>query len=386
MGELDPDVAWLRGKPGTKWAAAGDGVLPAWIADMDFAAPPPVREALARLVDGGDLGYPAWLHEGSPLRAEFARRMRTRYGWSPDPAHVREFADIIQALQAVLHVATAPGDAVALHVPAYPPFLNTMGDMGRTLVPIPVTRNDSGAWGFDAEAFERSVEERGVRALALVNPHNPTGRVFTRAELTAMADVARRHDLIVVSDEIHADLVYDTHAHIPFASLSDNAASRTVTLTSATKAFNIAGVRCAVAHVGSERVRDGFAACPPFLFGDPNLPGVVATMAAWRDGDEWLSAARARLDANRAILVEALRPAGIAVDPPEATYLAWLDCRGLGLDTDPAAYFLEKAKVKLSPGPDFGEPGTGYARLNFATSEPVLREICTRITGSLAAG
>lgn len=384
MGELDPDVAWLRSKPGTKWAAAGDDVLPAWIADMDFATPPPVREALTRLAAGGDLGYPSWLHEGSPLRAEFAARMRTRYGWSPDPAHVREFSDIIQALQAVLYVATAPGDAVALHTPAYPPFLNTVGDMGRTLVPIPVTRDASGAWGFDADALERDVAERGVRALVLVDPHNPTGRVFTRAELTAMADVARRHDLVVVSDEIHADLTYAPHAHVPFASLSADAAARTVTLTSATKAFNIAGVRCAVAHVGDERVRDGFAACPPFLFGDANLPGVVATLAAWQDGDAWLAETRARLDANRAVLADALTPAGIRVDAPEATYLAWLDCRGLGLDTDPAAHFLANAKVKLSPGPDFGPDGTGFARLNFATSEPVLREICARIAGSLA--
>ena len=385
MGGLDPEIGWLRAKPGTKWAAAGDGVLPAWIADMDFAAPPVVREALTRLVDDGDLGYPGWLHQGSPLREEFAARMARRYGWAPDPAHVREFADIIQAVQAVLYVTTRPGDAVAMHVPAYPPFLASAADMDRRLVPIPVRRDAAGGWGFDAAAFARDVAEHDVRALVLVNPQNPTGRVFTRPELTALAEVARRHDLVVISDEIHADLAYEPHRHIPFASLSDDAAARTVTLTSATKAFNLAGIRCAVAHVGAERVRDGLAGCPPFLFGDANVPGVVATLAAWRDGDDWLSGVRERLDANRVLLAEALRPAGIAVDPPQATYLAWLDCRALGLGTDPAEYFLDKAKVMLSPGPGFGPEGADFARLNFATSERVLTEICARLTGSLPA-
>lgn len=381
--EFEPDPAWLRGKPGTKWATVGEGVLPAWIADMDFAVPGPVRDALAGLLDGGDLGYPAWLHAGTPLRAEFAVRMRRRYGWNPDPAHVREFADIIQALQAVLYVTTRPGDAVALHVPAYPPFLNSIPQMDRTLVPIPVTRDDAGAWTFDAEAFARDVAERNVRVLVLVNPHNPTGRVFTRAELTALAGVAREHDLLVVSDEIHADLTYAPHEHVPFASLSPDAAARTVTLTSATKAFNIAGVRCAVAHVGAEWVRDAFGRLPPFLLGDVNVPGVEATLAAWQRGDAWLSAARERLDANRTLLTDALRPAGVRLDPPEATYLAWLDFRGVAIEGDPAAYLLDKAKVMLSPGPEFGPGGTGFARLNFATSAAVLTEICERIAGAL---
>ena len=381
--EFEPDLTWLRGKPGTKWAAAGEGVLPAWIADMDFAAPEPVRTALAGLLDGGDLGYPAWLHEGTPLRAEFAARMRRRYGWDPDPAHVREFADIIQALQAVLYVTTRPGDAVAMHVPAYPPFLNTPPQMGRTLVPIPFTRDDGGAWTFDAEAFARDVTERNVRVLVLVNPHNPTGRVLTRTELTALAEIAHEHDLLVISDEIHADLTYAPNTHIPFASLSADAERRTVTLTSATKAFNIAGVRCAVAHVGAAWVRDAFARLPPMLLGDVGQPGVTATLAAWQHGDAWLTGVRERLDANRALLTSALTAAGVRVDPPEATYLAWLDFRGTGIDGDPAAYLLDKAKVKLSPGLDFGPGGDGFARLNFAASAPVLTEICDRVAGAL---
>lgn len=381
--EYEPDLAWLRGKPGTKWAAVADGVLPAWIADMDFATPGPVREALSGLVAGDDLGYPVWLHRGTPLRAEFAARMRTRYGWDADPAHVREFCDIIQALQATLYVTTRPGDAIAMHVPMYPPFLNTPAQMGRTLVPVPLTRGGDGSWTFDAEAFARDVAERNVRVLVLVNPHNPTGRVLDRTELTALAAVARDHDLLVISDEIHADLTYAPHEHIPFASLSADAAGRTVTLTSATKAFNIAGVRCAVAHVGAAWVRDGFDRLPPMLLGDVGQPGVVATLAAWREGDAWLAGVRERLDANRALLTDALVPAGVRVDPPQATYLAWLDFRDTAIDGDPAAYVLDKAKVMLSPGPEFGPGGEGFARLNFATSAAVLTEICERITGAL---
>jgi len=384
MDEFDPDVDWLRGKPGIKWASADSDVLAAWVADMDFATPPPVQDALRELIDGGDLGYPSWLAGGTPLRAVFADRMRRRYDWSPDPAHAREFSDIIQALQVVLHVATRPGDAVALHVPAYPPFLHTLDIMHRPLVPIPVTRG-AGGWGFDPDAFAQDVEHHQVRALVLVNPHNPTGRSFTRAELAALAEVARRHDLLVISDEVHADLTYPPATHTPFASLSSDAADRTVTLTSASKAFNLATIRCAIAHLGSAAVRYRLATRPPSLFGDVNGLGVVATLAAWQRGDTWLDAVVDRLDTNRALLGAALRPAGIGYDPPEATYLAWLDCRALGLGADPAAYFDTTARVKLSPGPDYGPGGDGFARLNFATSERVLTRICERLTGASAA-
>lgn len=381
--ELDVQAGWLRSKPGIKWRVSGPGELAAWVADMDFPAPPAVRQALAALAAGGDLGYPSWLHdEGSPVREAFTTRMATRYGWKPDPAHAREFTDIIQALQAVLFAATEPGDAVAMHVPAYPPFLSTLRTMGRRLVPVPVERTGAGEWSFDPQRLARDVAGSRARALVLVNPHNPSGRSFSRAELEALASVADKRDLLVIADEVHADLTYPPGTHLPFGSLP-GAAERTVTLTSATKAFNLAGIRCAVAHIGPGAVRSAFAKLPPLMFGAVSAPGVAATLAAWEHGGDWLEAVLRRLAANREIIARELGPAGMGYQPPDATYLAWLDCRGIGLPADPAAFFLDAAKVRLSPGPDFGPGGAGFARLNFATSEAVLTEICGRMAAAV---
>ncbi|GLY86747.1 MalY/PatB family protein [Actinoallomurus iriomotensis] len=373
----DLDLTELRRRPGVKWSHVAEDVLPAWIADMDFPPPPPVRAALAESL--ADLGYPAWDDhpESNPLRTAYAERMHRRYGLAVDPAHVREFTELIQGLQAILHVATRPGDAVAIHTPTYPPFVETLADMDRRLVPIPMIES-AGGWGFDAARLAEDVARYGCRALVLVNPQNPTGRVFRRDELTAIAEVAERHDLLVIADEIHAELVHDPHRHVPFASLGPEAAARTVTLTSATKAFNLAGLRCSVAHVGDRRVREALAAQPPLLFGEVSALGVVATLAAWRDGDDWLAEARATLARNRALVAGALPP-GVRHRPPEAGYLAWLDCRDLGTGPDPAAFFLDEARVLLSSGPAFGPGGEGFARLNFATSRPILEDILHRL-------
>ncbi|HEY7488155.1 MAG TPA: aminotransferase class I/II-fold pyridoxal phosphate-dependent enzyme [Streptosporangiaceae bacterium] len=379
----DFDLDHLRSRPGMKWAVAEPGVLPAWVADMDFPVAPPVRAALQRRIDS-DLGYPIWTDSGKgmPLPEAFADYMARRYGFTPDPAYVREFTDVKQALQVILQLATRPGDPVALHVPAYPPFLATLTAMNRPLVPIPMAETDDG-WGFDAERLADDVDRSGCRALLLVNPQNPTGRVFRRAELLRMAEIALAHDLLVISDEIHADLVYEPYAHIPFASLGTEVAERTVTVTSATKAYNIAGLRCAVAHVGPAGLRRTLAAQPDALFGEIGVLGVEATIAAWRDGDGWLAEVRTVLDRNRHRIVQALPP-GVACRPPEATYLAWLDCRPLGIGPDPAEFFLKEARVLLAGGPPFGPGGAGFARLNFATSEPVLEEILTRMRDAVA--
>jgi len=370
--DLDPDE--LRRRPGVKWSQAAPDVIPAWIADMDFPPPPPVRAALVEAL--ADLGYPSWDDhpEHNPLRAAYAERMERRYGLTVDPAHVREFTELIQALQVILHVATGPADAVAIHTPTYPPFVQSLG---RRLVPIPMVDGEDG-WSFDADRLEEDVVRHGCRALVLVNPHNPTGRVFRRTELAAIADVAVRHDLLVIADEIHAELAYEPHRHVPFASLGPEAAARTVTLTSATKAFNLAGLRCSIAHIGDRRVREALRAQPPLLFGEVGSLGVLATLAAWRDGDAWLEEARATLARNRALGAEGLPP-GIRHHRPEAGYLAWLDCRALGIGPDPAAFFLDRARVLLSSGPDFGPGGEGFARLNFATSGPLLEEILRRL-------
>ncbi|UGY94508.1 MalY/PatB family protein [Streptomyces gobiensis] len=383
LDELDP--CELRASPGLKkWRQMTAGVLPAWLAEMDFPVAEPVREGLRRYLAHGALGYPYW-PDGSPLREAFALRMATRYGWHPEPGHVREFATVTQGVHLALHLATEPGDAVAVHTPLYGPFREGLARLNRRLVPIPLLDTPEG-WSIDPERLARDVAATGCRALVLVNPHNPTGRVFTRAELALLAELAERHDLLVIADEIHADLTYAPHRHIPFASLSPETEARTVTLTSATKAFNLAGIRCAVGHLGPDRLRAAVDEQPVELYGAANVLGVQASVLAWTQGDTWLSAVREHLDANRRRLAEFLgdRLPQIGHHPPEGSYLAWLDCRSLGWGDDPAARFRERGGIELSTGPGFNPGGDGFARFNFATSKRLLGQLLDRLVHSTA--
>ncbi|MGW2182457.1 MalY/PatB family protein [Streptomyces sp. NPDC001732] len=376
------DAPDLLRRDGEKWATAGAGVLSSWVADMDFPTAPAVREALRRRAEG-DLGYPAWFDQsgGGPLGGVFAERMLRRFGAEVDETHVRMFTDINQAMLATLQVATRPEDAVLLHTPACPPFVEVIERIGRRPLTVPLQATDTG-WEFDPDLMERAVASRDsgrCRVLFLVNPHNPTGRVFRRDELENLAELAIRHDLLVISDEVHADLTHPGHRHIPFVSLSDEIAARTVTLTSGSKAFNLSGVRCAVAHVGPKAVREALDERHGLMFGQVGVLGVEALKAAWTQGDDWLDDVTGVLDRNRRRVAERL-PEGLRYRLPEATFLAWLDCRGLRLpDPDPMPYFRDEAKVLLFSGPAFGAAGNGFVRLNFATSGPLLDEKLARM-------
>ncbi len=252
----DLDLAWLEAKQGAKWHRHGPGRLAAWVADMDFPVPSPVAAALHAFVDAGDLGYPDWPEE-TPLRALFVQRMADRFAWTASSDHVRELCDVVQGVQVALHLATPPGSSIALHTPAYPPFFRTSGRMGRPILPVPAVRTRDG-WAYDHDRFARDLaaSDGGCRTLLMCNPQNPTGHVFTHDELATLARLAEEHDLLIISDEIHADLVYEPARHVPMASLGPAVAARTLTLTSATKAFNLAGIRCAVAHVGPSALRE----------------------------------------------------------------------------------------------------------------------------------
>lgn len=378
--EFAPSIEHLRSKRTAKWHHVADDVLPAWIAETDFDLCPAVVEALERAIGRGDAGYPDWWDE--PLADAFSARMAARHGWQPDPAHVRHTCDLVQAMQVVVELTTRPGEAVALHVPNYPPFLRALESMQRTPVFSPIMSTAAG-WELDAQRLDDDVARSGAKVLLVVNPHNPTGRVFSRSELEALAEVSLRHDLVVVSDELHAELTHAEHRHVPFASLAEEVALRTVTITSATKSFNLGGMRTAVAHVGDARVRAAWDRLPTEMLGSLNLLGVEATLAAWRDGDEWLERQRRHLTEMRDHLAERLGDLdGVVLHPPEATFLAWLDCRRAAFGADPAAHFREHAKVELSPGPLFGPGGEGHVRLNFGTGRRILDEILDRMTAS----
>ena len=373
----DLSIADLRRRPGSKWRVDPD-VIPAWVADMDFPVAPVIADAIEHTVRRGDLGYPRW-EDGHPLRAAFAGRMRDRYGWSVDVADVREHTDVVQAVQVLLHLGTAAGDAVAVHSPTYPPFHHSVPAMGRKRVDVPFLRTPAG-WSANTEGLADAVAAHGCRALLLVNPHNPTGRVLTRGELREIAAIARRHDLLVISDEIHAELMFAPHEHVPFASLHADAAARTVTLTSASKAFNLAGLRCSVAHFGPPRLLALRDAEPTELYGAVSTLGVAAAVAAWREGDDWQERLLRVLDRNRRRVADAVASWAADPDPvPEATYLYWFSADALGLGENPVDEVLTRARVLLSGGPIFGDAGRRYLRLNYATSAGVLEDVLGRI-------
>jgi cysteine-S-conjugate beta-lyase len=376
-------VEALRARRGTKWTKYARTVIPAWVADMDFAVAEPIQESIQELVKHRDYGYGARTGEVG-LEQAFADRMKERFGWEPDPALVQPTSELIQSVYVSIAAFSEPGDGVVIQTPIYPPFLVALDQMDRRLVDNKL-RDDGTRFVLDVEALHRQVDDR-TRILLVCNPHNPTGRVLERAELRALGELAVERDLVIVADEIHADLIYDGRAHIPMATLGPEIAARTITITSATKSFNIPGLRCSVMHFGSPELRARFhKRIPERMLGQVNVVGIDATVAAWRHGQPWLDAVMRRLAANRARVasfVKAELP-GVRHYSPEGTYLAWLDCRALDLPASPFQFFLEQARVGLNEGADFGIHGIGHVRLNFATSAEILDEVLGRMASAV---
>jgi cysteine-S-conjugate beta-lyase len=380
-GPTDFDIATLQARRTNKWHKFPPDVLPAWVADMDFGVAPSITAALTRLTQNQEYGYAA---RDGLLAAAFVRRMERRFGWLTDPADTIAIGDLVQASFSSIMAFSEPGDAVLLQLPSYPPFMRAIEDTGRRLIANPM-RDDGTRWVLDLAAYEAAPDPR-ARILVFCHPQNPTGRAYSRSELEAVADFAIRHNLIVVSDEIHADIVYPGNTHIPLASLHPEIAARTITITSATKSFNIPALRCAVMHFGAPALKARFFdRIPSRLLGSPGVTGVDATVAAWDDGQNWLDEILAHLLANREWLAHtvATELPGVTMRVPEATYLAWLDCRGLELPSCAGQFFLDHARVGLNFGETFGPRYTGFARLNFATPAPILRQIVTRMVDAV---
>lgn len=382
-GATEFDIARLRARRTNKWHKFAPDVLPAWVADMDFGVAPPIAAALNRLTQNQEYGYAA---RDGVLAEAFSRRMVQRFGWQTDPADAIAVGDLVQASFSSVMAFSEPGDGILLQLPSYPPFMGAINDTGRRLIANPM-RDDGMRWGLDLAAYEAAPDPR-LRMLIFCHPQNPTGRAYSRTELEAVAAFAIRHDLVVVSDEIHADIVYPGNTHIPLASLLPEIAARTITITSATKSFNIPALRCAVMHFGAPALKEKFASRVPLrLLGSPGVTGVDATVAAWDEGQPWLDAMMGTLQANRDWLVQTIAAElpGVTMRMPEATYLAWLDCRALELPSSAGQFFLDHAKVGLNFGETFGPDYAGFARLNFATPAPILRQIVTRMAEALRA-
>jgi cystathionine beta-lyase len=371
------DVATLRRAGGVKWSMYPDAIG-AFVAEMDFGTAPPVTAALHAAVAGGAFGYlPAALAEA--MSSAYAAFSRDRYGWAVDPADVRPVADVVAGLTLAIEHFSAPGTPVVLPTPAYMPFVSVPPRLGREVIEVPLTAERN----YDLDALDAAFAAGGD-LLILCNPHNPVGRVLSPAEMLAIAAVVDRYGGRVFSDEIHAPLVFPGHRHVPYASLSPVTAGHTLTATSASKAWNLPGLKCAQVVLSNDPDRETWARVGPLAeHGSSNL-GVIANTAAYAEGGPWLAEVLAYLDGNRRLLadqVAELLP-GVGYTPPEGTYLGWLDFRATG-PAEPAAYFLEKAGVAMTDGALCGEAGRGFGRLNFALPRPVLREAVRRIAAAM---
>jgi cystathionine beta-lyase len=375
-GPFDVDIARLRRRRTVKWSLHGPDVLAAWVAEMDFEVAPPVRAALLEAIDREDFGYlPADLSELTTACADF---LASAHGWSVAPTRVFPVADVLTGIAGALDVFVAEGSPVVVPTPAYPPFFEIVGLGGRPVVPVPMTSVD-GRFALDLDAIDAALRA-GARTVLLCNPHNPTGRVFTTAELGELATVVDRHGARVVSDEVHAPLVYPGHRHVPYATVSPASAEHTVTVTSASKAWNIPGLRCAQVVMTNRDDAARWRTLPVFQVPAPTPLGVGASVAAYRDGDPWRRELLSHLDTSRHLLgaLLAAEVPEVRYRAPEGTYLAWLDCSGLGVD-DPAALFLREGGVAVNDGPPFGAGSEQHVRLNFATSTDLLVQIVARM-------
>jgi cystathionine beta-lyase len=377
---LTPDA--LRGKACAKWRSYPEDVLPLWVADMDFPISPAIKEAIGAALEGENFGYPT--SGGLPgLRAAVQRRLAERYNWRVSEDDIEPLSGIIAGLQLGCELATSRGEEVLMPTPIYPPFLSVVGSSHRAILHGDMARTSQG-WQLDFERLEALVTP-ATRLLMFCNPHNPTGRVFSRDELEQLAEFVLRHRLWVVSDELHADLTLPGHFHLPLASLGDEIAQRTLTLYGPTKAFNIAGLRIGFAISQNQALLKRLRQRAGHLF-TPNTLAQVATMAAYEEGDAWLREALAYLDGNRQHLAAFLRARLPQLDyaGTEGTYLAWLDFRRLELGERLHEVLLKECKLALNDGRTFGPAGKGFARLNFATSRGILEEALSRLTRGLA--
>ncbi|NMB87503.1 MAG: putative C-S lyase [Chloroflexi bacterium] len=365
-----------------KWKYYDADVLPLWVADMDFQAPPAVIDALHRRVDAGIFGYP---QEDPQLSQVVASRMAERYGWQIQPEDVLLAPGVVVGFNWVCHALAEPGEAVLIQPPVYPPFFGAPGNAGLVRQEAPLSIKPDGSYAIDFDAFERSIDAN-TRVFILCNPHNPVGRVFTPAELQRLAQICLDHNVWICSDEIHADLVFQGHPHTPIASLSPEIAHHTATLIAPSKTYNIPGLGCSFIIAQNPEIRNRLRSHQQGLVGHVNLLGQVGALAAYQHGDEWLAAMLAYLEANRDYLcttVQQYMPE-INMACPEGTYLAWLDCRQAGLAPNPYEFFLKEAKVALNDGSQFGTQGDGFVRLNFGCPRATLTEALERMYTALA--
>ncbi|WP_203138332.1 MalY/PatB family protein [Microbacterium sp. JZ31] len=374
----------LRQRSSAKWRTYPEDVLPLFVAETDFPLAPPISEALQAALALGDTGYVGPRNRLPAAFADFAAR---RYGWTIDASRVRTTCDVMMGISELLRALTDPGDRVVVTPPVYPPFFSVNEQESRTIAERVPLIAETGGWRLDLEGIDAAFA-RGAKVMLLCNPHNPTGTVHARETLAELARIAERHGAWVISDEIHAPMTMPDATFTPFLDAAPEAAEIGFALSSASKAFNLAGLKCAFILTAAAEPARIVRSLPDEVEWRTSLFGLIATVAAFDDGDAWLDALIARLDLNRHLLHDLLAEhvPGARYLPGQAGYLGWVDLSALGWGDDPAVKIRREARVALHLGPMFGDEGRGHVRINYGTGPEILTEAMTRIGALVGSG
>lgn len=379
-----PNLAELQTHRSEKWRGFPNDVLPLPVAEMDFPVAQPIRDLLTEMVAKSDLGYLGAIPE---LGKGFAHFAGTRWGWEVDPLQVRAATDVGVAVVEILRVFTNPGDSILLSSPVYHNFYNWVNETKLNLVDVPFERTgdeSANPWEINWEGIEKAYAS-GLKAHILCSPHNPLGRIYSKEELLRIVALAKRYGVLVISDEIHAPLTFKDKVFVPILSLGSEAEAVAVTVTAASKAWNIAGLKCAIIVSQNEAINARLATMPLAVHYRASLLGGFATAVAFAEGEVWLNSVLDNLDNNRKMIKELLgsQLPSVRYHIPDNSYLAWLDLEALNLGEDPAQTLLEKGRVALNAGHTYGKQCSQYVRLNFATSPTIITEAIHRIARAI---
>ncbi len=373
-------VEQLRARGSLKWTAHPDA-LGAFVAEMDFGMAPVIREALDDMNARALYGYtpPALAREMAEACADYNLRA---YNWAVDPDLVLPIPEVLAAFHQIITCYMRPGTKIIVPTPCYMPFVTIPAAHGREVIEVPML-NDGASWQMDLDALDQAFRDGG-ELLLICNPHNPIGKVYTPEELAAIAEIVDRHGGRVFNDEIHAPLTYEGQQHTSYASISDAAAAHTITAASASKSWNLAGLKCAQVIFTNPDDKATWDARAARLAGEAATPGIIANTAAYRDGLPWLREVIDYIDGNRALATELLAAEApqLKVIRPQGTYLLWVDCRATGRG-DICDHFLTEAKVALTDGALCGHAGEGFVRINLATARPIVRQLTQAMIGAL---
>ena len=371
----------LAKKASMKWQKYPKGTVPLWVADMDYPIADEIKKAIVDYIETNNFGYADY--EGLPdLKEAAIERMWERYGWGLNHEHIFPISGIVQGLVLGVLAASSKNEEVIIQTPVYGPFMIAVEKYDRVPVYNQLVRDVDG-WQIDFDALKAQISP-ATRLLMLCNPHNPVGRVYSRYELEKLAEIVLEHRLWVVSDELHSDIIFSGYKHTPFASISPEVAQRTITLFGPTKTFNIAGLKIGFIATENSALMQHIQHIALGIVNKPNVIAQTATIAAYREGQEWLNYSLKYLEANRDFVAEYVfnNLKNVKHFPAEGSYLAWLDLSKYNLE-NPSDYLLEQAKVAMNDGAWFGPGGEGHVRLNFATSRSIVRDALERIRVAL---